>query len=90
MQGEATVLLFARDLVASIARPLLELKRFAKIALGAGERDVIDFALPAAELSFPGADFQPCFEAGEFEFSVGFSADPKVLTTIRLQALSDA
>jgi len=90
MQGEATVFLFARDVIASIARPVLELKRFAKIALGAGERDVIDFAFPAAELSFPGADFRPCFEAGEFEFSVGFSADPEGLTTIRLQALSDA
>ncbi len=90
MQGEATVFLFARDVVASIARPALELKRFAKIALGAGERDVIDFAFPAAELSFPGADFRPCFEAGEFKFSVGFSADPEGLTTIRLRALSDA
>ena len=64
MQGEATVFLFARDVVASIARPVLELKRFAKIALGPGETDVIDFVLPAAELSFPGADFRPCFEAG--------------------------
>jgi beta-glucosidase len=90
VQGEATVFLFARDVVASVARPVLELKRFAKIALGPGERDVIDFAFPAAELSFPGADFQPCFEAGEFEFSVGFSADPEGLTTIRLQALPEA
>src|ERR1700736_4003752 len=31
--GEATVFLFARDLVASVARPLLELKGSAKIAL---------------------------------------------------------
>jgi beta-glucosidase len=89
-QGEATVFLFARDVVASVVRPVLELKRFAKIALGAGERDVLDFAFPAAELSFPGADFQPCFEAGAFDFSVGFSADPKGLTTIRLLAVSDA
>jgi len=67
---------------------VLELKRFAKIALGAGERDVLDFALPAAELSFPGLDFRPCFEPGAFEFSVGFSADPNELMTIRLQAVA--
>jgi beta-glucosidase len=88
MEGEATVFLFARDVVASVARPVLELKRFAKIALGAGERDVLDFAFPAAELSFPGPDFRACFEPGAFEFSVGFSADPKELTAISLQALS--
>jgi beta-glucosidase len=82
MQGEATVFLFARDVVASIARPVLELKRFAKLALEPGERRVLDFALPAAELSFPGADFRPRLEAGEFEFSVGFSANPGSLTTI--------
>ncbi len=84
MQGEATVFLFARDVVASIVRPVLELKRFARIMLGPGESDVLDFAFPAAELSFPGADFRPCFEPGAFEFSVGFSADPKGLATIRL------
>ena len=76
MQGEATVFLFARDVVASVARPVLELKRFAKLALAPGERRALDFALPAAELSFPGADFRPRLEAGEFEFSVGFSAEP--------------
>ena len=84
MEGEATVFLFARDVVASVARPVLELKRFAKIALGPGESGVIDFAFPAAELGFPGVDLRPCFEPGAFEFSVGFSADPKGLLTIGL------
>ncbi len=81
MDGEATVFLFARDLVASIARPVLELKRFKKIALRPGETDVVDFALPGAELGFPGADLKPCFEPGEFQFSVGFSAEPRRLMT---------
>src|SRR5262249_46417767 len=38
MHGEATVFLFVHDPVASIARPLLELKAVRRIALGAGER----------------------------------------------------
>ena len=60
VQGAATVFLFARDVVASIARPVLELKRFAKIALAPGETDVIDFVLSrrrtqlsAARISYP-------------------------------------
>ncbi|VTZ50847.1 Beta-glucosidase [Methylocella tundrae] len=85
--GEATVFLFARDVLASIARPLLELKGFAKIALCAGEKGLVYFSLAARELSFPGADSQPCFEPGAFEFSAGFSAEPEALVTIRLEAL---
>lgn len=86
-KGEATAFLFARDVLASIARPLLELKRFSKITLRAGEKGVLNFALPASDLSFPGADFQPCFEPGVFELSVGFSAEPEALVTISLEAL---
>jgi beta-glucosidase len=87
-RGEATVFLFVRDVVASVARPVLELKRFAKLALAPGERRALDFELPATELSFPGGDFCPRLEVGEFEFSVGFSADPKGLITIRLHCES--
>jgi beta-glucosidase len=87
MDGEATLFLFARDVVASVARPLLELKRFGKIAIKTGEGGVVAFALPAAELSFPGRDFRPYFEPGTFEFSVGLSADREALMTIRLLAM---
>jgi beta-glucosidase len=86
--GEATIFLFARDVVASVARPLLELKRFDKIALRAGESGIAKFALSAAELHFPGVDLQPCFEPGAIQFSVGFSADPQALSTISLSALA--
>ncbi len=86
MAGEATVFLFARDVVASVARPLLELKRFGKIALDAGESGVFRFALPASELAFPGLDFRPGIEPGVFEFSAGFSADAQKLLTLRLEA----
>ncbi|ACK49382.1 glycoside hydrolase family 3 domain protein [Methylocella silvestris BL2] len=86
LDGEATVFLFARDLVASVARPVLELKRFGKIALPAGESGTLRFALAASELAFPGVDFRPCFEPGAFEFSVGFDADPRRHRKLSLQA----
>ncbi|PNG26083.1 beta-glucosidase [Methylocella silvestris] len=85
--GEATVFLFAHDLVASVARPVLELKRFGKIALPAGESGALCFALAASELAFRGADFQPCFEPGAFAFSVGFDADPSRHRKLTLEAL---
>ena len=73
----------------SVARPLLELKRFGRIALKSGEKGIVEFSLPAAELSFPGIDMRPRFEPGAFQFSAGFSADAKALTTIELLAEPD-
>jgi beta-glucosidase len=64
--GEETVFLFARDMVASVVRPLLELKGVGKTALRPGERGTVCFRLAAAALSFPGSDLKPVLEPGEF------------------------
>jgi beta-glucosidase len=85
--GEATVFLFIRDLVASVARPLLELEGVRKIALDPGEDGTIRFELTAAEFSFPGKDWQPVLEAGEFVVFAGTSADRQQMLSIKLRAL---
>jgi beta-glucosidase len=77
--AEDTVFLFTHDKLASIARPVLELKGFAKIALRPGETGTVSLLLPAAELRFLGADLLPVFEAGEVEVLVGHCADRKQL-----------
>ena len=74
--GEATLFLFARDPVASIARPLLELKGVQKAVLAAGERTEVTWRLPVKDLSFVGSNFEPVLEPGRFEIHVGQSADP--------------
>ena len=86
--GEETLFLFVRDPVASIARPLLELKGFAKIALGPGERGSVRFSLAARELAFVGADLEPRLEPGLIELLVGRRArrDELLRTTVRLVA----
>ncbi len=73
--GEETVFLFTHDPVASVARPLLELKGFAKIRLDPGQSGTVTLLLPASELCFPGPDLQPVFEPGEVEILVGPCAD---------------
>jgi beta-glucosidase len=85
--GEATVFLFVRDVVASVARPLLELKGVAKIALAPGERGIAHLPAPASAFAFPGVDFQPIVEPGVFELSVGFSADRAKLLTLHVEAV---
>jgi beta-glucosidase len=73
--GEETVFLFTHDTLASVARPLLELKGVAKIRLDPGQSGTVTLLLPASELCFLGPDLQPVFEPGEVEILVGPCAD---------------
>jgi beta-glucosidase len=84
--AQETVFLFTHDKVASVARPLLELKGFAKIDLRPGEAGTVALSLRAADLRFLGVDLTPVFEPGEVEILVGPCADRSQLlaATIRL------
>jgi beta-glucosidase len=74
-EAEETVFLFTRDRVASVTRPLLELRGFGKAALKPGESATVRLSLPARELGFLGMDLTPSFEPGEVEVLVGPCAD---------------
>ena len=73
--AEETVFLFVRKPVARVARPLLELKGFNRLALRPGEEARTMLTLPVAALAFPGPDLTPSVEPGEYEILVGPSAD---------------
>ena len=73
--GEEVVFLFVRDPVASVTRPLLELKGMQRIALEAGARAPVRFDLPVAELAIPVADLSPRLEPCEVEILVGPAAE---------------
>jgi beta-glucosidase len=74
-EAQETVFLFTHDKVASVARPLLELKGFGKISLPPGESGTVAISLQCSELSFLGVDLEPVFEPGEVEILVGPCAD---------------
>ncbi len=74
-EAEETMFLFTHDVLASVTRPLLELKAFAKIKLAAGARGTVTLSFAAAELRFLGLNLQPVFEFGEVEILVGPCAD---------------
>jgi beta-glucosidase len=86
--AEETVFLFTHDKLATVARPLLELKGFAKIKLDPGQSGTVALFLAATELRFLGPDLQPVFEPGEVEILIGPCADRTRLLagTIRLGA----
>jgi len=74
--GEATVFLFIRDVVASVGRPILELKGTKKLLLAAGESGIAEWRIAVSDLAFIGSGLQPVLEPGRFEIHVGQSADP--------------
>jgi beta-glucosidase len=83
--GEATLFLFVRDPVASVARPLLELKGVQKAVLAAGERRDATWLIPVEDLSFVGQSLERVLEPGRFEIHVGQSADPSDLVSCAIE-----
>jgi beta-glucosidase len=77
--------LFVRDPVATVARPLLELKGVAKIALRPGETAAARLRLAATELRFLGLELKPVLEPGEIEILVGPCADRTRLLPARFK-----
>lgn len=81
-----TLQLYLRDLVASVSRPVKELRGYQRVTLAAGETRVISFTIADADLGFPGRDFEPVVEPGEFEAMLGpSSAD---LRSVRFKRLA--
>jgi beta-glucosidase len=85
--AEETVFVFTHDKVASVTRPLLELKAFTRIAVQPGATGTAEISLRASDLRFPDANFKPVFEAGEVEILVGPCADRSQLlcASVRLR-----
>jgi beta-glucosidase len=77
--GETTMFLFIRDPVASMSRPVLELKGFAKAGLDPGASATLRFKLGADDLRFLGPDLSSRLEPGLIELFVGPSADAQDL-----------
>ena len=72
--GVEIVQLYVRDLVASVTRPVKELKGFQRVALAAGETKTITFEVLASDLGFHGLANEYVVEPGEFSLWIGPSA----------------
>ena len=73
--GDEVVQLYLHDLVASVVRPLKELKSFRRIALAPGETRTVSFVLTSRDLSFLNAAMQRVVEPGEIEVMIGSSSE---------------
>ena len=73
--GEEVVQLYVRDPVASVTRPVAQLRGFARVAVPAGESVRVRFGLPTDLLAFCGPDLVTIIEPGRIEIRVGASSD---------------
>lgn len=73
--GKEVAQLYIQDVVASLARPVKELKGFELIALKKGETKTVTFTLTEKELGFYDNAGKYLVEAGTFKLMVGGSSD---------------
>ncbi len=73
--GEEVTQLYIHDKVASVVRPIKELKGFKKFMLNPGESKVVEFVLTEAELGFYNNEGVFTVEAGDFDVMVGTNSE---------------
>ncbi|RKD90936.1 beta-glucosidase BglX [Mangrovibacterium diazotrophicum] len=85
VDGEEVVQLYIRDRVASIVRPVKELKGFEKRMIKAGETIAVSFVLTQKELGFYNGEGKFLAEPGDFDLWVGPSSAEGLHTSFELK-----
>ncbi|HXG00497.1 MAG TPA: glycoside hydrolase family 3 C-terminal domain-containing protein, partial [Bacteroidota bacterium] len=83
--GEEVVQLYIRDDVASVTRPVKELKGFRRVALKAGEKQTVEFVLTRDALSFYNLEMNRVVEPGWFTVMVGGNSVDVLQTKFRVE-----
>lgn len=83
--GDEVVQLYVRDLIASVARPVIELRGFQRIHLKQGESREVSFDITPEMLTMLDKNLNPVIEPGEFKVMAGGSCkEIKVAATLRM------
>jgi beta-glucosidase len=72
--GDEVVQLYVRDILASVARPVMELRGFTRVHLEAGEQREVTFELGPEHLRMLDRDMRWIVEPGSFRIMVGTSS----------------
>jgi len=78
--GDEVVQLYTRDEVASVSRPVKELRGFRRLTLEPGERRIVVFRLPVDQLAFYDRHMSLAVEPGTFTVMIGGSSEEVRLT----------
>jgi beta-glucosidase len=84
-RGDEVVQLYVQDVVASVTRPVQELKGFRRITLDPGERRRVEFVLGPEELGFLNQSLKWVVEPGEFRIRVSNSSEGGLVGTFEVR-----
>ncbi|OZI30273.1 beta-glucosidase [Bordetella genomosp. 10] len=84
--GATVVQLYLQDPVASISRPVKELKGFQKVVLKAGEQKEVSFTIKQDDLSFYNNDLKRVVEPGRFNVYIGLDSENVKAADFELRA----
>ena len=84
MDGDEVIQVYVKDEVASVTRPIKELKAFKRISVKAGATKSIEFELTPKDFEFLDINMKPVVEAGDFTIMVGNSSNDKDLQKVKL------
>jgi beta-glucosidase len=73
--GEEVVQFYLRDLLASVARPVIELKGFKRVFLKKGESRKLSFTITPEMLQMLNEDMEKVIEPGAFRLMIGASSN---------------
>ena len=82
--GEDVVQLYARDVLASVARPVAQLVGYQRVSLAKGESAVVTFKVPTTRVAFSNRDMVRVIEPGDIELWVGDSESRALETRVEL------
>ncbi len=84
--GDEVAQLYIRDLLSSVARPVMELKGFSRVHLLPGEVKEVSFVITPALLSMLNADLKKLVEPGDFRIMIGASSrDIRLKGTLKVK-----
>jgi beta-glucosidase len=83
-KGDEVVQLYVRDQVASVTRPVQELRGFERVSLGPGERRTVSFTVGPRELRFTNESLDRVVEPGAFDILVGNSSAGPAKATLEV------
>ncbi|MGC8631645.1 MAG: glycoside hydrolase family 3 N-terminal domain-containing protein [Thermoprotei archaeon] len=80
MEGKEVAQLYVSKPVASVGRPIKQLRAFTRVGLRRGEKKRVTFVIPAELLAFYDNEMRLIIEKGEYEVGVGSSSEDIKLT----------
>ena len=83
--GDEVVQFYIRDVAASIARPVKELKGFQRVTLRPGEKRSVEFEVLPEHLAFYNRDMKRVIEPGDFRVMVGANSQDVIEKTFEVK-----